>query len=147
MCSYLSPSDAPARPSPSPPYDENPVLLERRYDWGATSGTLRVRTTIRAQEYWVGSGRPPLEPVIERPPFDDRSLVEVVVDTCHDVHENPRHDAPIVACLPNGTIAEVDDFARSFTRIWFHLRTDDGLEGWAGTEDLRWHSAGVRLEE
>ena len=137
------------RPSPPLPFlpGEWPLLLERRYDWGATSGTLRVRTTIRRQEFGVGSGRPPLEPVIERPPFDDRSLVEVVVDTCHDVHENPRYDAPIVACLPNGTIAEVDDFARSFTRNWFHIRTDDGLEGWASAEYLRWHSDGVRLEE
>ena len=27
------------------------------------------------------------------------------------------------------------------------IRTDDGLEGWASAEYLRWHSDGVRLEE
>ena len=137
----------PKEPITLPP-GSYPILLERRYDWVATSGTLRVRTTILSQEHWVGgSGRPPLEPVIERPPFDDRSLVEVVVDTCHDIHKNPRWDAPIVACLPNGTVAEVDDFESSFTRNWLHIRTDDGLEGWAGVRYLRWHSDGVRLEE
>ena len=58
-----------------------------------------------------------------------------------------QHDAPIVACLPNGTIAEVDDFVPSFARNWMHIRTADGLEGWAGAHYLRWHSDGVRLEE
>ena len=139
----------PSAPLPHLP-GEWPLVLDRRYDWGATSGTLRVGTAIRRQEVWNewgGSGPPPLVPVIERPPFDDRSLVEVVVDTCHDVREHPQHDAPIVACLPNGTIAEMDDFVPSFARNWMHIRTADGLEGWAGAHYLRWHSDGVRLEE
>ena len=80
---------------------------------------------------------------IERPPFDDRLLVRVVVDTCLNLREAPSLTATILTCLPNGTVGETDDFQST----WFHIRTDDGLEGWASAEYLRWHSDGVRLEE
>ena len=86
---------------------------------------------------------PPLSPVIELPPFDDRLLVEVVVDTCLNAREEPSLDAPIVGCLSDGAVAETDDFQGD----WMHLRTADGLEGWAHADYLRWHSDGVRLEE
>ena len=80
---------------------------------------------------------------IERPPFDDRVLVRVVVDTCLNLREAPSLTATILTCLPNGTVVETGDFQTS----WTHIRTDDGLEGWASAEYLRWHSDGVRLEE
>ncbi len=88
-------------------------------------------------------------------PEDDRLLVEVVADTCLNLRERASLDAPTLACLPNGAVAETDDFALYsrtddfvlYPQPWLHLRTDDGLEGWASAEYLRWHSDGVRLEE
>ena len=53
-------------------------------------------------------------------------------------------------CLPDGTVAEIDDFELGFSSEepnWMHIRTEDGLEGWAHADYLRWHSDGVRLEE
>ena len=94
---------------------------------------------------------PPLAPVIERTPLGDRLRVEVVVDTCLNIREDHSLDAPVLACLPNGTVAEMDDFEQFWgynpESEWVHLRTDDGLEGWAHADYLRWHSNGVRLEE
>ena len=91
----------------------------------------------------VGAWGIPLAPVIEQPPYEDQLLVEIVVDTCLNAREEPSLDAPIVECLSDGTVAEIDHFRGD----WFHLRTSDGLEGWASAEYLRWHSDGVRLEE
>jgi uncharacterized protein YraI len=78
-------------------------------------------------------------------------LVEVVVDTCLNVREEPSRAAPIVTCLPDGAIAGTDDFLQDWISeepsTWMHIRTDDGVEGWAHADYLRWHSDGVRLEE
>ena len=142
-------------PSADIPGSGHEAAFLRLYEWagwGARSDTLRVWTSYfswsHVDDYFP---TPPLAPVIERPPLDDRLLVEVVVDTCLNVRDNPWLDAPIVVCLPNGTVAETDDFEqfRSYSSEseWFHIRTDDGLEGWASAEYLRWHSDGVRLQE
>ena len=118
-----------------------------RADWGLAADTVRIRRVggcaPEGPAIEVGALGIPLAPVIERPPFDDRLLVEVVVDTCLNLREEPSLDAPIVECLPDGTVAETD----AFRGEWMHLRTDDGLEGWASAEYLRWYSDGVRLEE
>ena len=108
---------------------------------GSTSRELRVKTGI-----FYESGVPwglYTDAAIERPPFDDRVLVRVVVDTCLNLREAPSLTATILTCLPNGTVVETGDFQTS----WTHIRTDDGLEGWASAEYLRWYSDGVRLEE
>ena len=110
-------------------------------DRGSTSRELRVKTGI-----FYESGFPwglYTDAAIERPPFDDRVLVRVVVDTCLNLREAPSLTATILTCLPNGTVVETGDFQTS----WTHIRTDDGLDGWASAEYLRWHSDGVRLEE
>ena len=139
---------------PSAPIPElDDVFLLIRDDvarWGADGDTLRVRTAfLYLQHGWFRTEPPSFSPVIELPPFDDRLLVEVVVDTCLNLREDHWLGAPILACLSNGTIAEVDDYTSGEWSFddWFHLRTDDGLEGWASAEYLRWHSDGVRLEE
>lgn len=44
----------------------------------------------------------------------------------------------------DGTVAEIDG---SRPGPWMHIRTEDGVEGWAHADYLRWHSDGVRLEE
>ena len=125
-----------------PPAREIRGIRDTLVKWGGASTALRVTTGIY---YESGGGRwaLPADAAIEHPPFDDRPLVEVVVDTCLNLREEPSLDAPILACLPNGAVVERDDFQSP----WMHLRTDDGLEGWASAEYLRWHSDGVRLEE
>ena len=96
------------RPSaPIPEYPDAALILYERADWGAASTALRVRTVFfHTQEPDGGYAPPPLAPVIERPPFDDRLLVEVVVDTCLNLREEHALDASILACLPNGAVAE-----------------------------------------
>ena len=91
--------------------------------------------------------RPPLSPVIELPPFDDRLLVEVVVEGCLNLREEPQREAPVVACLPDGTRAETDDYSSWPEEGWMHLLLDDGATGWAHADYLRWASNVVRLEE
>ena len=88
----------------------------------------------------------PISPVIELPPFDDRLLVEVVVDGCLNLREEPSRDAPVTACLPDGTRAETDGHSWWPEEGWMHLRLDDGAAGWAHADYLRWASNVVRLE-
>jgi hypothetical protein len=131
-------------------YDDDPFFgYDETAAWGARSETLRVWTSYRYgshfDEYY---GTPPLAPVIELPPFRDRVAVEILVDTCLNVREDPRLDASILECLQSGSVAETDDFVRyGDSTTWMHIRTDDGVEGWAHADHLRWHSDGVRLEE
>ncbi len=131
-------------------YEDRPLDEIRRLwvEWAAVGGELRVHASVVGGSGFGDIAVPPLTPVIERPPFDDRLLVEVVVDTCLNVREDYSLDAPVLACLPNGTVAETDDYTSGDWPFgdWLHLRTDDGLEGWASAEYLRWHSEGVRLE-
>ncbi len=115
-----------------------------RWSWS------EARNELGADIRWLHRGHapgpeapPPLFPVIEVPPFDDRLLVEVVVGTCLNVREEPSLDAQIAECLPNGALALTDYFVGT----WMHIRTEDGVEGWAHADYLRWHSDGVRLEE
>ena len=141
----------PSASIPGPGYEAALILWESA-GWGTRSDALRVWTSYwHTQEFDDYYGTPPLEAVIEHPPFDDRLLVEVVVDTCLNVREQPWLDAPVVTCLQHGTVAETDDFEQfwpyELMSEWMHIRTDDGLEGWASAEYLRWHSDGVRLEE
>ena len=124
-----------------PPSREIRGLRSTWVGWGSTGNELRADAGI-----FYESGVPwglYTDAAIERPPFDDRQLVEVVVDTCLNLREEPSLDAPILACLPNGAVVERVDFQTS----WFHLRTASGLEGWASADYLRWYSDGVRLEE
>ena len=125
---------------------------EARADWGAASDTLRLRPRVL-------SGLPegpswrwslPLSPVIERPPYEDQLLVEVVVDTCLNLREEPSLEASVVTCLPHGALVNMkrgSGYEGAAESRWMHLRTADGLEGWASAEYLRWYSDGVRLEE
>lgn len=142
------PFGPPSAAIPDPGSPAHPVL-EESAGWGAQSDTLRVWTLYYHPLSWDDyDGTPPLAPVIELPPFDDRLLVEVVVDTCLHVREEPGHYTPIVTCLPNGAVAETDDFERVHNGVWIdfwmHIRTADGIKGWVAADYLRWHSDGVR---
>ena len=146
-------------PSAAIPDSDAALILWESPGWGARSDTLRVRSSYF--HIFHGDGYyplpPPLRPVIERSPLGDRLRVEVVVDTCLNLHQDATagpgepssasRDAPILTCLAHGTVAETDDFRVDWSSSWMHVRTDDGIEGWADADYLRWHSDGVRLEE
>ena len=119
--------------------------------WGDTRDELRIRVSV----YPPGrcgcghvDGPIPLAPVIESPPFEARLQVEVVVDTCLRVREEPSLYGEVLDCLPNGYILDTDDYAYDYYRYdpWMRVRTADGREGWASADYLRWASDGVELE-
>ena len=120
--------------------------------WSGTRDELRVRVVIppygRCGCGGDLSGPPPLAPVIESPPFEDRLQVEVVVDTCLRLRAEPSLRATVLDCLPNGAIADTDGHTIDYYDYhpWMHVRTADGREGWASADYLRWASDGVRLE-
>ena len=120
--------------------------------WTGTRDELRVRVSIvpggRCGCGGDYSGPPPLAPVIESPPFEDRLQVEVVVDTCLRLRQEPSLRAAVVTCLPNGVIADTDGYTVDYYDYvpWMHVRTADGLEGWASADYLRWASDGVLLK-
>ena len=120
--------------------------------WTGTRDELRVRVSIvpggRCGCGGDYSGPPPLAPVIESPPFEDRLQVEVVVDTCLRLRDEPSLRAAVLDCLPNGVIADTDGYTVDYYDYvpWMHVRTADGLEGWASADYLRWASDGVLLE-
>ena len=121
-----------------------PDFLPRIWtEWGAHGRELRIRLYGMPPGYLGDWDTPPLAPVIEVAPVGDRLLVEVVAGTCLNVREEASLGAAIVACVPDGTLAETDDYYDD----WMHIRTDNGVEGWADADYLRWHSDGVRLEE
>ena len=111
--------------------------------WGDTRDELRAWIYIGISDGPAPLQTPPLAPVIEQPPFNDHLVVEVDVGTCLNLRADPSLDAEILTCLSDGTVAEADDFHDD----WMHIRTDDGVGGWAHADYLRWHSDGVRLEE
>ena len=120
--------------------------------WGGTRDELRVRVSVYpGGRCGCGGdyvGPSPLAPVIESPPFEDRLQVEVVVDTCLRLRQEPSLRAAVVTCLPNGVIADTDGYTVDYYDYvpWMHVRTADGLEGWASADYLRWASDGVQLE-
>ncbi|MYD66134.1 MAG: SH3 domain-containing protein [Chloroflexi bacterium] len=134
-----------------PPTREIRGIRDGWVQWGGASSGLRVHTGISYEA--ADFSEYPSEAVIERPPFDDQLLVEVVVDTCLNVRDEPRLDARIMTCLPHGAVAAlaaVDSGGNWYPYpwpSWMHIRTEDGVEGWAHADYLRWHSDGVRLEE
>ena len=120
--------------------------------WTGTRDELRVRVSIvpggRCGCGGDYSGPPPLAPVIESPPFEDRLQVEVVVDTCLRLRAEPSLRAAVVDCLPTGVILDTDGYTVDYYDYvpWMHVRTADGREGWASADYLRWASDGVLLE-
>ena len=120
--------------------------------WGGTHDELRVRVSIypggRCGCGGDYAGPPPLAPVIESAPFEERLQVEVVVDTCLRLREEPSLRATVLDCLPNGFILDTDDYALDYYNAhpFMRVRTADGREGWASADYLRWASDGVELE-
>ena len=122
--------------------------------WGATSAELRVELyTTSLARGWPGWYAPPLDPLIELSPGNDRLLVEIASDPCLNLRMEASPDGSVVTCLASGTVAEIADpddlsgILAGHLQGWMHIRTEDGVEGWAHADYLRWHSDGVRLEE
>ena len=140
-------TDASGQPLASANFVERRTVLGNtwtRADWGSGSDELLVRLSVSYDGYLTD--RPPLSPVIELPPFDDRLLVEVVVDGCLNLREEPSRDAPVMGCLPDGTRAETDAYSWWPEQGWMRLLIDGGATGWAHADYLRWASNVVRLE-
>ena len=120
--------------------------------WGATRDEVRVRVSIHPPGRCGGGGEykgePALAPVIESPPFEDQLQVEVVVDTCLRLREEPSLRATVLNCLPSGTILDTDDYALDYysAHPFMRVRTADGRVGWVSADYLRWVSDGVELE-
>ena len=113
--------------------------------WGTSSKELRINLGI----FYEGDSSfvdAPISPVIELPPFDDRLLVEVVVEGCLNLREEPSREAAVMGCLPDGTRAETDAYSWWPEQAWMRLLTDGGATGWAHADYLRWASNVVRLE-
>ena len=95
--------------------------------------------------------RPILPPIIERPPFEERFLLQVATGGgCLNIREWPGVDSESRHCLGDGMVVEAIEY--NFTDsasdwgycggagscTWLHVRTDDGTEGWALSDYLRW---------
>lgn len=128
--------------------------------WGATSQEVYVAVWYQGPTSVAGLA-PVLPPVIEHAPIEQRLLVRAVTSgQCLNVHEEPLEESPPVACLEDGSIAEAVEYG-SGTRnpaywtdglhaatseagcpevwcIWLYIRTEDGTEGWALSDHLRW---------
>ena len=114
--------------------------------WNDSRDELRVNLRI---SYYTNSDwhwdRPPLDPVIERAPFDEQLLVEVVVP-CAALYWEPSTASASETCLPQGTVGEADDYSL-YKGEWVHLRTDERGEGWVEASALRWAADGIWPEE
>ena len=107
--------------------------------------------------------RPILPPVIEHPPFEERLLLRVTKEgECMEVREEPLTESPVSTCLPDEALVEAIEhgqelgeqgeiwFAGPHTAnsasvceqeswcTWLYVRTEDGTEGWALSDHLRW---------
>ncbi len=141
-------TDASGRPLASTRFVQRRTILGVPWmwvTWGSGSAEISIGLDVA---YERGEPYPdaPISPVIELPPFDDRLLVEVVVEGCLNLREEPSREAAVMACLPNGTRAETDAYSWWPEQGWMRLLTDGGATGWAHADHLRWASNVVRLE-
>ena len=111
---------------------------------------------VRFQQPWVGRGAfpvtPALLPAVQTPPFDDSLTAEVVVDSCLNVRAEATTESEIVVCLPPERVVELvahpsdgyvvegpcveDDLYGNC--VWAYVLTEDGEQGWAYADFLRW---------
>ena len=118
--------------------------------WWDDSGRDRwfaIRTPQeRSEKTWIL-----LPPKIQLPPFGDEIALRVAgTGGCLALREEPGTDNPTRECLPDGErliLAEPDtprDDSRPFhtsigvaeAGLWVHVRTEQGVEGWASHDYL-----------
>lgn len=116
--------------------------------WGSTSREIRFGLPHGGH----GGGGPKafLNPVIERPPFDNSFAFRVAgTGSCLNLRASPAAKAEIETCLPDGSIVSLSDPtpAPPYRKLavwpaddilWVHIRSADGREGWVSSEYLRW---------
>ena len=129
--------------------------------WGATSQEVYVAVWYQGDTSFIVLNAI-LPPVIERAPIEPRLLVRVATNRpCLDVREEPVAGSPTVTCLEEGSTVETVEYGTSVYKseaywieglhtatsesgcpswscTWIYVRTDDGTEGWALSDYLRW---------
>ena len=118
--------------------------------WGTTSQEVHMAVWFQGPTSFIELTAV-LPPVIEHAPVEERLLVRVATNApCVHVREEAAPESPTVTCLEDGSIAETVESkegthtARSlsgcptWTCTWIYLRTEDGAEGWALSDHLRW---------
>lgn len=132
----------------TPNFEESVTLA--RSAWNPSGQELRLLPEV------PGKGASPLAPsilpAIQTPPFDDALTAVVVVDTCLNVRTEATTESEIVVCLPPERVVELvahptdghlvegpcveDDLYGNC--VWVHVLTEDGEQGWAYADFLRW---------
>ncbi len=130
--------------------------------WGTTNRDVLFSAFLQGPTSGTAL-KPLLPPVIERPPFEERLLLRVrAQDACMEVREEPVNDSPVSACLSDGALVEAIEHGqelgdreafwvsgphtansaagceRESSCTWIYVRTEDGAEGWALSDHLRW---------
>ena len=120
--------------------------------WGISGREVQMSTWLRIRPGDAAPIVPVLLPAIQLPPFDDALTAQVVVDTCLNVRAQPTTESGIEVCLPPGRVVELvphpadghivegpcvdeEDWACG---LWVHVLTEDGEQGWAYSDFLRW---------
>ena len=122
--------------------------------WGNTSREYRIHRWDDPFGQGFSSRAPTLLPAIQLPPFDDSLTAEVVVDTCLNVRAEATTESEIVVCLPPERVVELvahptdgyvvegpcieDEEDLDGRCVWVHVLTEDGEQGWAYSDFLRW---------
>ena len=120
--------------------------------WSASGHEVFFHNQQGRQQGAPGTIVPVLQPAIHQPPFDDSLTAEVVVDTCLNVRAEATTESEIVVCLPPERVVELvahpadgyvvegpcveDDLYGNC--VWVHVLTEDGEQGWAYADFLRW---------
>ena len=118
--------------------------------WGTTSQEVHVAVWFQGPTSFIVLIAV-LPPALERAPIEERLFVRVAADgSCVDVLEEPVPDSPSVTCLEDGSIVETVESKHgthtattfsecpTWTCTWIYVRTEDGAEGWALSDHLRW---------
>ncbi len=118
--------------------------------WGETSAEARIYQppALRAA-FGIA---PSILPATHLPPFDGSLTAEVTVDSCLNVRAEPTTESDIEVCLPPERVVELvahpsdgyvvegpcveDDLYGNC--VWAYVLTEDGEQGWAYTDFLRW---------
>ena len=130
--------------------------------WGSTSQELRIEALPNARGWfgaWYGVV-PSILPAIQLPPFDDSLTAQVTVDSCLNVRSEPTTESDIEVCLPPGRVVELvahpasgyvvegpcfeDDAGPC---VWVYVLTEDGEQGWAYSDFLRWPGTPLAVVE
>ena len=118
--------------------------------WGDTSAEARIYEPPALTAAFAVN--PSVLPAIQTPPFDEVLTAEVVVDSCLNVRAEATTESEIVVCLPPERVVELvahpsdgyvvagpcveDDLYGNC--VWAYVLTDDGEQGWAYADFLRW---------